>query len=252
MDAEGRGVRANRHADIYGRSESADARDGGQRHVSATTAFVKAQAYAPIASPTLTGTPAAPTAGAGTNTTQIATTAFATTADNLKANLASPALTGTPTAPTAGAGTNTTQIATTAFVAANAPAGRAMLSTARMYYVRTDGSDSNVGTGNNAGGAFLTIQKAWDTVEKLDGGSNNVTITLGTGMTFAAGMVAYGAPVAFGFQTSRGITITGDSTVTANGGFYFLRTVHRQVHWRVQDQRPWQRLRYFLLLRRAG
>lgn len=35
---------------------------------------------------------------------------------NLKANLASPALTGTPTAPTASGGTNTTQIATTAFV----------------------------------------------------------------------------------------------------------------------------------------
>ena len=35
-----------------------------------------------------------------------------------KAPLASPALTGTPTAPTAGAGTNTTQIATTAFVKA--------------------------------------------------------------------------------------------------------------------------------------
>ena len=35
-----------------------------------------------------------------------------------KAPLASPALTGTPTAPTAAAGTNTTQIATTAFVAA--------------------------------------------------------------------------------------------------------------------------------------
>ena len=33
-----------------------------------------------------------------------------------KANLASPALTGTPTAPTAAKGTNTTQIATTAFV----------------------------------------------------------------------------------------------------------------------------------------
>lgn len=38
-----------------------------------------------------------------------------------KAPLASPALTGTPTAPTAGGGTNTTQLATTAFVLANAP-----------------------------------------------------------------------------------------------------------------------------------
>lgn len=34
----------------------------------------------------------------------------------LKAPIASPALTGTPTAPTAAPGTNTTQIATTAFV----------------------------------------------------------------------------------------------------------------------------------------
>lgn len=54
---------------------------------------------APLASPTFTGTPAAPTAAAATNTTQLATTAFVTTADNLKANLASPAFTGVPTAP---------------------------------------------------------------------------------------------------------------------------------------------------------
>ena len=37
-------------------------------------------AKAPLASPTFTGTPAAPTATAGTNTTQLATTAFVTTA----------------------------------------------------------------------------------------------------------------------------------------------------------------------------
>jgi len=91
----------------------------------ATTAFVTTadNLKAPIASPTFTGTPAAPTATAGTSTTQLATTAFVTTADNLKAPLASPALTGTPTAPTASNGTNTTQIATTAFVLANAGGG---------------------------------------------------------------------------------------------------------------------------------
>lgn len=38
------------------------------------------------------------------------------TAVNTKADLASPALTGVPTAPTASAGTNTTQLSTTAFV----------------------------------------------------------------------------------------------------------------------------------------
>ena len=75
---------------------------------------------APIASPTFTGTPAAPTASQGTNTTQIATTAFVNAeiaADTAaKAPLADPAFTGVPTAPTASQGTNTTQIATTAYV----------------------------------------------------------------------------------------------------------------------------------------
>jgi hypothetical protein len=40
----------------------------------ATTASLST--YAPLDSPTLTGTPAAPTASVGTSTTQIATTAF--------------------------------------------------------------------------------------------------------------------------------------------------------------------------------
>ncbi|WP_436859576.1 phage tail protein [Citrobacter tructae] len=79
--------------------------------------------YAPKESPTLTGTPKAPTALAGNNSTQIANTAFVqavvTALNNalaLKAPLASPALTGTPTAPTAAQTVNNTQVATTAFV----------------------------------------------------------------------------------------------------------------------------------------
>ena len=44
------------------------------------SALAGAGSAAPLASPTFTGTPAAPTATAGTNTTQIATTAFVTTA----------------------------------------------------------------------------------------------------------------------------------------------------------------------------
>ena len=69
---------------------------------------------------------AAVTASVGTNTTQVATTAFVQAADTAiisgLAPLANPALTGTPTAPTAATTTNTTQIATTAFVQANTPA----------------------------------------------------------------------------------------------------------------------------------
>lgn len=79
--------------------------------------------YAPKESPTLTGTPKTPTAPAGTNTTQIASTAFVqavvsllNNALGLKAPLANPALTGTPTAPTAAQTANNTQIANTAFV----------------------------------------------------------------------------------------------------------------------------------------
>lgn len=106
---------------------------------------------APIASPTFTGTPAAPTAAGGTNTTQIANTAFvqaaiaalvnsspvaldtlnelaaalgndpnfATTITNalaLKAPLASPVLTGNPTGPTPAQFDNDTSLATSQFV----------------------------------------------------------------------------------------------------------------------------------------
>jgi len=60
----------------------------------------------------------ATTATAGTNTTQVATTAYVQTELGDYAPLASPTLTGTPTAPTAAVDTNTTQLATTAFTKA--------------------------------------------------------------------------------------------------------------------------------------
>lgn len=71
---------------------------------------------ADLASPTFTGTPRAPTLGAGNNGTGIATTAFVQGELGDKADLASPALTGNPTAPTQSAGNSSTRIATTAFV----------------------------------------------------------------------------------------------------------------------------------------
>ena len=118
------------------------------KHIAATDPHTQ---YATKANPTFTGTPKAPTAAAGNNSTQLATTAFvqaalvalingapatldtlkeiaaainndpsfSTTINNaltLKAPLASPALTGVPTAPTAAQTVNNTQVATTAFV----------------------------------------------------------------------------------------------------------------------------------------
>ena len=74
-------------------------------------------AKAPLASPSLTGVPTAPTAAAGTNNLQLATTAFVQALGSLKANSASPTFTGTPTAPTPPLAVSNTQIATTEFVA---------------------------------------------------------------------------------------------------------------------------------------
>lgn len=108
-----------------------------------TTSDVTGVGAALVASPVFTGLPAAPTAAPGTDTTQLATTAFVTdaittlstgtvTSFNTRAGvvtlttadvssvggalLSSPVFVGTPAAPTAPAATSTTQLATTAFV----------------------------------------------------------------------------------------------------------------------------------------
>lgn len=118
------------------------------------------------------------------------------TALDLKANLASPALTGTPTTPTAAGGTNTTQIASTAFVTSsvasavtgllefqgnidcsanpNYPAG----SKGDTYYVSVAGKiggasgvtvavgDAIVCKADNAGGTEASVGTSWFALEK--------------------------------------------------------------------------------------
>lgn len=172
-------------------------------------------AKAALASPALSGTPTAPTAAAGVNTTQIATTAFvaaaianliasapgaldtlnelaaalgddpnfAATVTNalaLKAPLASPALIGNPTAPTQTAGNSTTRIATTAFVA-EAVAG-----------VSGGGSTGEelIRQVHNATGAALTKFKAVG-LAGFDATSGFATVQLadGTGAMPAIGVV---------------------------------------------------------------
>ena len=62
---------------------------------------------------------------------------------------------------------------------------RERLTTTRDYYVRTDGSDSNDGLSNSAGGAFLTLQRAADAIaEEIDPNGQIITIRLQAG-TFA-------------------------------------------------------------------
>lgn len=73
---------------------------------------------APLASPTLTGTPAAPTPATADNSTTIATTAYVKTNLASYATLASPTLTGVPLSVTPATADNSTKIATTAYVKA--------------------------------------------------------------------------------------------------------------------------------------
>jgi hypothetical protein len=111
-----------------------------------------------IASPALTGTPTAPTAAQGTNTTQIASTAYAQTELALKANIASPTFTGVPAAPTATGGTNTTQLATTAFVQSAITGGTGSFATVAQVQ---DGSTVNGGTaGGTANALTITLAPA--------------------------------------------------------------------------------------------
>jgi hypothetical protein len=60
-------------------------------------------------------------------------------------------------------------------------ARKELLTSTRDYYVRTDGNDSNTGLVNNAGGAFLTIQKGIDQVLTLDLNGWDVTIHVADG-----------------------------------------------------------------------
>ena len=66
----------------------------------------------------LGGNPTTTTQTTGNNTTRVATTAFVSTELGRYAPLASPTFTGTPLAPTAAVDTSTTQVATTAFTKA--------------------------------------------------------------------------------------------------------------------------------------
>ncbi|EPN8857510.1 phage tail protein [Yersinia enterocolitica] len=86
-----------------------------EKHIAAADPHTQ---YAPKASPTFTGNPAAPTVVKTDNSTKLATTAHVKTVVADYAPLASPGLTGIPTAPTAAQTVNNTQLATTAFVKA--------------------------------------------------------------------------------------------------------------------------------------
>ncbi|MFG0602506.1 hypothetical protein ACF8PL_19175 [Delftia sp. WSY_4] len=86
---------------------------------------------------------------------------------------------------------------------------RELLTAARTYYVRTDGSDSNTGLLDNAAGAFATIQRAMDVVGTIDTGVSTVTVQVRAG--------AYTGPVLVPTMVGAGLLeIVGDTATPAN------------------------------------
>lgn len=126
-----------------------------------------------------------------------------------KAPLASPALTGTPTAPTATAGTNTTQIATTAFVAAAVASGGGTLDGLSDVTITTPSSGQVLkynGTGwvndtdsTGGGGSSSPTSAVRQTV--LSGGvdSSGFANFLSAGTGLAVNLAATSVPVVIGF-----------------------------------------------------
>ena len=107
-----------------------------------------------MASPALVGIPTAPTANPGTNTTQIATTAFVTGAITTAVNAIdltpfatklSPTFTGTPQAPTPPAGDNSYLLATTNFVQSTIASTPNSLWLGSAKFINSGLPSSNVG-----------------------------------------------------------------------------------------------------------
>lgn len=152
-------------------------------------------------SPAFSGTPTAPTAASGTNTTQIATTAYVYNSPTIN----SPVFTGTPTAPTATEGTSTTQLATTAFVTAAASAVLV---------------DSSVTTSKLAANAVTPAKVSADTYA-INISGNAATASSATianngakAWAYINGTIASGSPIKSYNVSSYTRTATGQWTLT--------------------------------------
>jgi len=194
---------------------------------------------APINSPALTGTPTGPTAAAGTNNTELATTAFVnaaissigigvtsfegrTGAVTLQANdisaaggLINPnvALTGVPTAPTASAGTSSTQIATTAFVGAAILAGSVTTFNGRAGAVTLSASDIS-----GAGGALLASPAFTGVPSAPTAAPGTSTTQLATTGFVTAALSTQAANSVTSFNGRQGVVTLTTADITGAGG----------------------------------
>ena len=133
---------------------------------------------APLASPTFTGTPAAPTANSGTNTTQLATTAFVTTAvAGKEASLGNPGTNGYVLSSTTAGGRS--------WIAAGGGSSLPTQTGNNGKVLRTDGTNASWGTAADS----LTVIPTLGTYANTYGGAGSMGRTT---VTTAAYNTAFG------------------------------------------------------------
>jgi Protein of unknown function (DUF2793) len=114
---------------------------------------------------------------------------------------------------------------------------REMLTADRTYYVRSDGSDSNSGLANTAGGAFLTIQKAVDVIASLDLSIYQATIQVGdgtyTGAVALKNYIGANAPIIQGNATTPASVLISTTSAHAilndRGGLWTVKDLKLQT-----------------------
>jgi hypothetical protein len=146
------------------------------------------------------------------------------TALNLKSNLISPTFTGTPLAPTAALGTNTTQIATTEFVLTNSNQYFTLSEGAEIIANSTNGlSGSGLVLSPDAGNYFMhfNAQFSVDPVNTVQAGTDLdavYTSLMAKNVTNSSHSVTYGSEILSpGVYTNTGAT-TANGTLTLDGG----------------------------------
>jgi hypothetical protein len=142
-----------------------------------------------------------------------------------KAPLASPTFTGTPAAPTATAGTNTTQLATTAFVQAAVAAGGGggTSSAAGVIGIVIDGGSASPTTGSKGfvQSPYNGTITGWTLIGDASG-SAQITVKKSTYSAFptTSSIVASAPPALSSAQKNTSTTLTGWTTTVATGDIF--------------------------------